>query len=350
MKFSNIILILALGISLACTQKNSKRDPIAEFQLEESISSYSLQSADSLFKVEDMILFKDVLIVLDLGLDFFYKIVDVNSDQFLKKFGKRGEGPNEFLTLTYINHTSGNLDLIGINESQKQVFKEYLLDSILQAKGDPSPYSITEGFDHMHIAVAKIDSAQFVGYGFFEKPFTQISVNQTINNIGSFPFRDELKNNSSQTLVMAYQSRFYKNPKKPLMLSSSSFSFNMDFLRIDSNEKLVVYKSLRFWPTEFEDESSGGSVSAAIRKENRFGNLSTTVSGEFIYVLYQEKPWEYEFPQKSNRILVYDWEGNAVKILNLDKELNYIAVHEDDQYLIGYVDDGKANLYRFDLK
>ncbi len=50
------------------------------------------------------------------------------------------------------------------------------------------------------------------------------------------------------------------------------------------------------------------------------------------------------------RVLVYDWEGNPVNMLELDQEINMLAVNEDDNYLIGYLDDGKANLFRFDLK
>lgn len=40
---------------------------------------------------------------------------------------------------------------------------------------------------------------------------------------------------------------------------------------------------------------------------------------------------------------------NPVKILELDQAVSIIEVNENDKDLIGYVDDGKANLYRFEL-
>ncbi|GAB2497603.1 BF3164 family lipoprotein [Algoriphagus taiwanensis] len=309
-----------------------------------------LEISDSLFRVEDMFLFQNILIVLDLDLNHLYKVIDISNDKLVKRFGKRGEGPDEFNTLTYLNYSTGGGNWIGINESRKNNFKEYHLDSILFSSEDPKPHSVVSGFNSSNLGIAKIDVDQFIGFGLFDQLYSQQSKNGLVTNFGRFPFQEQFEATSPHTLVMAYQPRFYKNPNKPLLLATSVFSFNMDLIRMNKNGKAEVYKSLHFWPTEFEDESSGGSSSAAIKKENRFGNLSTSVSKEHIYVLYQDKPWEFEYPQKSNRVLVYDWEGNAIKILNLEKDVMLIAAHEDDSYLIGYVDDGKANLYKFDLK
>jgi hypothetical protein len=220
-------------LTFSCGQtESSRKDPVLEFTLSEALDSYPLLASDSLKRVEDMILFHEVLVVLDLEEDYIYKIIDVPSDRFLKKFGKRGEGPNEFSTLTYINHTSGNVNLIGINESQEQVYKEYLLDSIVLSTDDPSPHSVVEGFDNSHLSVAKIDSGKFIGYGFYQQPYTQIAGNQIVSNFGNFPFNKEFGHVSMYTLVMAYQPRFYKNPKEPLLLSSSPFSLNMELIRL----------------------------------------------------------------------------------------------------------------------
>lgn len=345
--FFILILVILYG---SCNPKETIKDPILDFTNTVNLKSKPLQSSDSLFKAETMMLIHDYLMVHDIEIGYVYKIIDVNRDKFLKRFGKIGEGPNELTLPVYINRVGDEGNRVGINEAFKQTFHEYSIDSIITSINDPKRILTTEKFDYDHVRVVNIDSNLFVGYGFNEKPYTLISGIKTIENTGSFPFRDQLNKFSPQTLVLAYQPRLFKNPKKPLVLSSATFSFNLDFLKVAENGKLGIYKSLHFWPTDFEDESSGNGASAAIKKENRFGNLSTTVSGEYIYVLYSDKPWEYEFPQKSNRILVYDWEGNPIRILNLDQEVNYIAAHEDDKYLIGYLDDGKANLFRFDLE
>lgn len=345
--FRFLVLVIFFG---SCTQEETIKDPVIDFTNTVNLKSKHLQSSDSLFKSETMMLIHDYLIVHDIEIDYVYKIIDVEKDKFLKKFGKIGEGPNELILPVFINRVGREGNRIGINEASNQTFHEYSIDSIINSIDDSDRILTTEKFDYSHIRVANIDSNLFVGYGFYENPYTLISGTKTIENTGNFPFREQLKNFSSQTLVMAYQPRFFKNPKKPLMLSSTTFSFNLDFLKVGENGNLEIYKSLHFWPTNFEDESFGNEAFAAIKKENRFGNISTTVSEKYIYILYSDKPWEFVLPQKCNRILVYDWEGNPIRILNLDQEVNYIAAHEDDNYLIGYLDDGKANLFKFDLE
>jgi hypothetical protein len=343
------ILIYAILFS-SCTSRENNLNPILNFPKTVNLSSKHLKSADSIFRAETMILIHDYLIVHDIDLEYVYKIINVEQDRYLKRFGKLGEAPNELMLPVFINRVGTEGNRVGINEASNQTFHEYSIDSIINSIDDSDRLLTTEKFDYGHIRVANIDSNLFVGFGFYENPYTLISGTKTIENTGNFPFREQLKNFSSQTLVMAYQPRFFKNPKKPLLLSSATFSFNLDFLKVGENGKLEIYKSLHFWPTDFEDESFGNEAIAAIKKENRFGNISTTVSENYIYVLYSDKPWEFVLPQKSNRILVYDWEGNSIRILKLDQEVNLIAAHEDDNYLIGYLDDGKANLFRFDLE
>lgn len=341
---------VVLLLSMACAPKKDKSDPTIDFSNETNLMSKRLLSSESIFRAETMMLIQDYLIVHDIGLNYIYKIIDIDSDRYLKEFGKLGEAPNELDLPVFMNRVGIEGNRIGINEASKQTFHEYSIDDILNSIKEPQVLLSTRKFDYGHIRVAQIHSDLFVGYGFYEKPYTLNLGNRRIENIGNFPFQSQLNKFSFPTLVMAYQPRLFKNPKKPLIVSSSVFSFNLDFLKISEKGQLEIYKKLHFWPPDFKDESEGNEASAAIKKENRFGNISTTVSGEFVYILFQDKPWEFEYPLKSNRILVYDWEGNAVKIINLDVELNYIAVHEDDKYLIGYVDDGKANLYKFDLK
>jgi hypothetical protein len=86
-----------------------------------------------------------------------------------------------------------------------------------------------------------------------------------------------------------------------------------------------------------------------MESDNKYGCLSTSVSDNFIYILFSGKTMK-ENALYSNTVLVYDWEGNPIKVLELDQQLNLISVSQNDEYLVGSVDDGQANLYKYKLK
>ncbi len=141
-----------------------------------------------------MMLIHDYLIVHDIDLEYVYKIINVDKDSYLKRFGKLGEAPNELKLPVFINRVGTEGNRIGINEASKQTFHEYSIDSIINSIDDSDRLLTTEKFDYGHIRVANIDSNLFVGFGFYENPYTLISGTKTIENAGNFPFREQLKN------------------------------------------------------------------------------------------------------------------------------------------------------------
>ncbi|SHO61621.1 BF3164 family lipoprotein [Algoriphagus zhangzhouensis] len=345
-----ILLYLIGGFLLwSCSDALIVENPLIEFQVKNRLNSIRLHSSDSLFRAGEILLFDKFLFVKDEELEYLFKIIDVDQDRFLKRFGKIGQGPCEMNPFLSIFKSGKNGDMLGVYEMEMREFQEYPIGQILESKDDPDCIPFQGKFDGFIRTAIKLEGDYFLGAGMIEKPFMLISKGKEIQSVGTFPFQEKFEGIAPSTLDMAYQSNFYKHPSKSLVLASSTFSFNMDFLELNEEGQLIINKSLHYWPTEFEDSSGPNMISATIKKENRFGNVFTTVSEDYIYVLYSDEPWEYHYPLKSKRVLVYDWGGNPVKILELDREVSIIAVNEKDRDLIGYVDDGKANLYRFEL-
>jgi len=297
----------------SCDVKEKYKDPLLDFEKTELVISTPIHSSESIFKANDMLMIGDHLIIHDPELDYIYKILDISNDIFVKKFGKRGEGPCELTPLSFINRVGGSS--LGIYLGSNQSYQEYNIEDILGADGDSQCEAMTYRFENFHLNFAKIDSCFSIGYGMYDQPYVLIYGNQIVQNVGDFPFRSEFANTSNGSLAMAYQPRLIKHPIESRVLSTARYSFDMDFLELDKNNELQIYNKLHFWPPDFEDSSGSGEVSAAIKGDNRFGNLHTSVSENFIYVLFSDQPWNYQNPQKSNLILVYDWNGNSIKVL-----------------------------------
>jgi hypothetical protein len=346
----HLFCLFSIGVFFleSCSPSKDPKDPLLNFQKKVNLTSKRLITSDSLFQAGDILLFEDVLFVKDNELGYAFKVIDIKQDRLLKRFGKVGQGPCELdpSLITYKSGADGKL--IGMFELETLEFHEYSVIEILESKDDPACIPILAKIDSEIRLAIKVGETLFVG-ATSGKPYALLNGNQVVQSIGEFPFQDQFEGIHPFILELAYQNKLYKHPTKPLILGTSTFSFNMDILELNNEDNLILKKSLHFWPTEFEPSNDPNQFFAAIKAENRFGNVSTTVSENFIYVLYSDVPWEYQFPLKSKRVLVYDWDGNPVKILELDQELSMIAAHEKDEFLIGYVDDGKANLYQFEL-
>lgn len=345
-----LFLIGVFSFLQACSGSLELRDPLVEFHQNSILSSKKMMSSDSLFRAGNLILFGDILIVKDDELDFLYKLIDVNKDQFLKKFGKIGPGPCELDPSGVSFRLGPSGDRIGVFEMQTREYQEFQFKQILDSEEDPVCNPFSEKFASDIRLAIKIEENLFLVAPAGQKPYGLFRGNTLVETIGEFPFRDQHEGIDPIIMDLAFQNRLIKHPSRPLILGTSSFSFNMEIFELKNDKNLIIKKSLHYWPPQFEPSNELNQFYASIKEENRFGNVSTAVSENFIYVLYSDEPWKYQFPIKSKRVLVYDWDGNPVKILELNQEVSIIVAHENDDYLIGYVDDGKANLFLFNMK
>ncbi|NVJ85082.1 MAG: hypothetical protein HWE15_02195 [Algoriphagus sp.] len=345
--FSFVILV---SLFISCGKKVELRDPLVEFDRSRKLNSIPLSSADSLFRAWNMYLVEDKLFINDDGLDFIYRLIDPVEDRYLGKFGRSGQGPCELSASVFLNRFGSNGENLGIFDASQIRFQSFtvssLEDSAETAQCEPYLFPI----DGLVTQYVKLDSIHFLGSSLFGKPYNLFREAENIQSLGAYPFQADSPAVPEINLALAYQFDFFKNPKKTKTLSTSPYSFNMDVLELDKNGALEITASRHYWPTLFDPSENSSRFSSTILPDAVFGNISTTVSANKIYVLYRDKPWENDLFQTSNRILVYDWELNPVEILDIDQTLSRIAVHEDDNYLVGYVDDGKANLFRVDLK
>ncbi|MBA7556081.1 hypothetical protein ES705_48779 [subsurface metagenome] len=87
---------------------------------------------------------------------------------------------------------------------------------------------------------------------------------------------------------------------------------------------------------EFDVRNFPGYYFMGKNEKTRKAFVSGTVSDNYIYILYSgclrdEENWSY-----GQSIYIYDWEGNPVKKIILDRSVYTIGVSEDDSRLYSY--------------
>lgn len=104
------------------------------------------------------------------------------------------------------------------------------------------------------------------------------------------------------------------------------------------NGKIKLKKSLRFGNPIYKPgaEADGLYQSVDMTEDTQVGYINLCATTKYLYALYSDKKI-YENGRKSNLVLVFDWEGNAIRKYLLDADAHYIAVDEIGQKIFAAV-------------
>lgn len=309
----------------------------------EFLYSKRLSVSDSIGFSADLLFVNNFLVVSEYeGLDYL-KIIDINSDRVVKKFGKIGEGPCELKLHSNIQKVGSTS--IGVFVRPDFNFIEFNLENL----DSLNCLNETNEFDFNLQKLVSLDTGLFLGVGLFNGRY--VLTNSKDYKIDSvfldYPFHKEL-NISFEEKAMLFQGDFTIQPHiKRVAFATRSFDA-LDIFSFEGKKIKVIKRIFGNKLPVFSSENTGTSFSANLDKSNIWGYLSVSSSNSNIYLLYSGKRTDDNF-QKSNIVLVYDWDGNPVRKIELDQEVSGIAVNEIGKYLVGYLDDGRSNFYLFDL-
>ncbi len=189
-----------------------------------------------------------------------------------------------------------------------------------------------------------------MGLGTFKDRYALVRKedSEPYHSFSEYHFEKELKERAGHVaMAMASQGELVLKPD-----GSKAFFGTYDFIAFDilsiEEDDVFVEKRISYAPPEFEEELGSNSISINYGEKNTFGFQKAVVTNRYIYTLFSGKNKKSD-SYYSDLVYVFDWKGEPVKKIKLDREVKSLTVAPDDSYLTGDVDDGKVNLYRFDL-
>lgn len=309
----------------------------------EVLKSNRLDVSNSILNPTEFVFLGDLLVISDFGDEEYFKAIDVNSDKIVKRFGKLGEGPCELKPNSIVQKV--NNFTLGVFDRQDFSYLEYSLDKVDSIFCQKE----TKKFDFNIQKLLKLNSDVFLGVGLYDGRY--ILTNSSTYSIDSvffdYPFNSELPI-SYEEKAMLFQGNFTNKLDNSRIAFATRSSPILDILSFEDNTIKLIKRIQGSKLPVFTSENSGTMIGATLDDSNEWGFLSITSSNSYIYVLYSGKRTDEEY-QISDVVLVYDWDGNLIKKIILDQEVSEIAIDGDDKYLIGYLDDGKSNLYLFNF-
>jgi hypothetical protein len=336
-----------LSLFVGCKEKVDFEK--TEFSIVEKKNLEIMDLGRSVNRAFDLLAVSDFLIVSDPDNAYHFKTFDMATGRMIGQFGKIGDGPCEFRFPSSLQRLINEDGKVGINNRHSFRYGEIKLSN----DADSLTWACEElegKFDFNYQRFVRFAEDKFVGTGLFDKRYSVSSLpnHEITDSFGSYPFVDQSQKIDYQILAMAYQGDLILHPSLPWVLSTTFDGYNFDILKFEGSGKLADLIQKHFWPALFEGEN-GSIIQATMKPENRIGCLSAGVSEKHIYLLFSGKTVD-EGGNESKTVLVFDWDGNPIKAIELDKPLRLITVSQDDKFLFGYYDDGKANIYRAVLR
>jgi hypothetical protein len=334
MKYLIIIMIL-----FSCQAKQDSDQNLLEFPKTRTLSGERSQISDQIFQAFDLVSIGEKLIVSSKDPEFLFQVFDIKSGKKINSFGKIGEGPCEFEFPTSIQLDGTNKEL-GLFNRRRWIYQTIDPNTFECISSPSSPLDF-----NFQKALALNDST-FFGIGIFKNKYATYNPNSKETNILTIPYPFvEQKLDVNPKIAMNQQGDLHLNPDGTRILVTSIYS---PFYDIIDSKSLSLIKRSEGWAPSTMTTDDPNVLTTSIKEDNRFGYISSSVTEKNIYLLFSGKKFS-EGPYSSSIVHVLDWEGNKIEQLNLDIEVESIAVTEDNQTLLAYYDDGKANILTFKL-
>ncbi|ASB47936.1 BF3164 family lipoprotein [Alkalitalea saponilacus] len=268
--------------------------------------------------------------------NYYFGVIDIKNLIFLKRFGKKGSGPNEIITPSslFIKNEKFSFNTVNTNIIAEFPFKE-IFNSPTEPKMNIIANLRVKNKEVMYsfMTPLMIDK-YYLATGFFSNgKYALIDVKNNRDSI--FGFHPITENIGQFELGIIFQSVLVHHPSKRRVV-------NVSLLTNDLLEVITYCENQQF--TIKSNTSSYNPTLATtgerihLSSESKFTYLNFSVTDKFIYLLYSGKSVaEHGYDAAfGNTIHVFDWELNKVCEYVLDFNLQSIAVTADDRYLYSF--------------
>lgn len=268
------------------------------------------------------------------GIEYFLYKYSLKNNQLSRGILKMGRGPGEALGVSVSGISGDALWLYDLTLGKVlTIDKEILLahDSVLKEFDE---YKIQDHYYRLDF----IDSLHFAGVGNMLSKSKVNVVNlisgQQVNELGevnTIP-PDVIPN---EALKDAYITYVYTNSANNKIALPYRYTDILEIMSLEDGKSFAVKG-----PTGFDSDmelSNVGGRNLMLKTENtKKAFVKGAVTNQYIYLIYSgnlrvDENWSY-----GNQIFVYDWDGNPVRRLFLDKYIFAIAVSEDDTMIYSY--------------
>jgi len=304
------------------------------FPIKKNIIANKMNIEEILGKINFMKCVNNYLVFTGKNLDFQTQCQLINKETKESYFfGERGEGPGKLLQSTVILQLSDVK--IGIYDLGKRTLFSFFIDSIISKSSAYQPEVHFSKLNFSLLSIGYLEAHRYVATGLTNelKRFMILDENGIILSMeGELPPKTH-EQTGNILHSYAYWGQLTTNAKEKRTAICTNYAGIIQIYDLANNEVQLIKEHNLFFANY--DDNNGN---LGINSKTRWGYLSIDSNDNYIFALYSginqvgnEHDGSYF---KSNIIHVFDWNGNPVCQLLIDKKMQVICV--DDSNLYGY--------------
>jgi hypothetical protein len=303
--------------------KNFSSFPIEKNIFFENIFKYNKGNVSNL-KIKDSTL---IIRNFGKGIEYYFYNYSLKTNKLSNGYLSKGRGPNEALGIA----------CFGIKDNifwtYDVTLKKFLLTETSKIlKSD----SIIPNFKRINFKkgfyeVNLFDENSYYGVGSsenFNSKITKMNMtnDKAINEYGSFTET----NKPIDLLKDIYTSYIYMRPKGDKIVLPYRYTDVIEIFDI-KNEKNFAIQGPENFDVIYEEGNRNKINYMKKTKETKKAFVSGAVTNDYIYLLYsgnnrEDKNWSY-----GKQVYVYDWDGNPIQKINLDRYVYAICITSDNK-------------------
>ncbi|MDW7690218.1 BF3164 family lipoprotein [Flammeovirgaceae bacterium SG7u.111] len=358
-QLQKLSLLILWVISQSCSSKPETTESFDNLVLENTTTEKVLpDTLDQQLIISDgsrMIAFDSCIVILSDKVDSYLTLVNLRNNE-ISEAGMKGRGVGE-LIMAYSLVRSPLEGYFEVYDIGLRAIMRYNLDSCLN---DPKGYipkkidmirpSGMSFFSYSGKEYISLGNSRIIGQGIFNDRY-RWSIYDTKDRVFNYAYEytfDPEDQSENIFKSMAYQGSTMAMGDKVVWVCWYSPIMETYMLREDT---LALVNSIQHGTVKYEATREGGGVGSALKMGNQMGFTTIDVDEDYIYALYSGKVKTKENPYSdgsSNKILIYDWEGDFVKGCKLDEEIICLTKMPNKNRLYG-ISTNSGELLTFEI-
>lgn len=344
--------LLTLVLCNACKKQNEE---INHFNDVKKITEYDsicsdIDNNNEVIGIIGLNKYQNFLIAENRTTDYFFSFYDIEKGAYLGSWGKRGQGPDDFIEAGGVAIVDSQL--VFTNTAKKEIVYASI-DDILNKEENihirRESYPYTAEFIPFYFSIM---NNQKIALGIFEKG--RFGILDSENNIMNCPYEYPFNYEEIQGRYrgLSFQSKIKSNTEQSKFVISTFSSDIFEIYQITDAGIVRTYVS-PFNHAPKIKETPGRNAGYDIDRNNSIGGfVYMAVTNNLIYFVYTTKK-EVEYYNSghlSDEILCFDWDGKKNKKYILPFPINAYSFCVDDEYIYGTREhENETAIYRFKI-